>query len=314
MVIIAHQTMQAINDKMFADQGAVFRSHLKKLILLADDAYSTDTFPFRKHLGASLIGNDCARKTWYSWHWAKEIKFDARILRLFNRGHLEEPRMMALLMMIGCKVWQFDTNGKQYRIDGHSGHYGGSLDGVALGIPEFPDLPGLTEFKTHSDKSFNEVKAKGVLLAKPEHFQQQQQYMGHHKLTFALYMAVNKNTDEIYAEIIMFDKLYYDKYFALAGQIVGSKVPLAKISKNSKFYTCTYCDFKPICHGKDLPARNCRTCVHSEAHLGNNEGEWHCVNVLNYKPELHYPIVLNKEQQLQGCDKYQVNPYIKEEL
>lgn len=313
MVIIAHQTMQAINDKMFADQGAVFRSHLKKLIALADDAYSTDTFPFRSHLGASGIGEDCARKLWYAWHWSKEGKHDARIIRLFNRGHLEEPRMMALLMMIGCEVWQLDTNGKQYKITGHSGHYGGSLDGVALGIPEFPDLPGLVEFKTHSDKSFNEVKGKSVLLSKPTHFQQMQQYMGYHKLSFGLYMAVNKNTDEIYAEIIIFNKLYYDKYFERAGKIIESKVPPDKISKNSKFYTCTYCDFKSICHGKDLPARNCRTCLHSEAYAGNNNGEWHCVNPLNITVKRN-PIVLTKEEQFAGCDNYEVNPYIKEAL
>ena len=314
MVILATQTMQAIQDKMFADQGVAFRTFLKKLIGLADDAYSTDNFPFRKHLGASLIGSDCARKSWYSWHWSKEIKFDARILRLFNRGHLEEPRMMALLMMIGCEIWQFDTNGNQYRIDGHSGHYGGSLDGVALGIPEFPTVPGLTEFKTHSDKSFNDVKSKGVLIAKPEHFHQMQQYMGHHKLTFSLYMAVNKNTDELYAEIIMFDKLHYDKYFALAGRIIESKIPLDKISKNSKFYTCTYCDYKQICHGKDLPARNCRTCLHSEAHLGNSNGEWHCTNELNRFTGVTFPIVLTKTQQLEGCISYEVNPHMKEEL
>ena len=305
--------MRAIQDKLFADQGAAFRSNLQKLIPLAEDAYSTDTFPFRKHLGASLIGDECARKTWYSWHWAKEIKFDARILRLFNRGHLEEPRMMALLIMIGCEIWQFDTNGKQYRISGHGGHYGGGLDGVALGIPEFPELPGLTEFKTHSEKSFNEVRALGVLQAKNTHYQQMQQYMGFHKLTFALYMAVNKNTDEIYAEIVMFDKIYYDKYLALAGQIVGSKVPLDKISKNSKYYVCNYCDYKQICHGKDLPARNCRTCMYSEASQATANGDWLCTNPARVNiAEIKKP--LTKLEQYAGCEHYELNPFIKEAL
>lgn len=308
MVIVAEKTMRAIQDKIFADQGATFRSNLQKLIPLAEDAYSTDTFPFRKHLGASLIGDDCARKTWYSWHWAKEIKFDARILRLFNRGHLEEPRMMALLMMIGCEIWQFDTNGKQYRISGHGGHYGGGLDGVALGIPEFPLVPGLTEFKTHSEKSFNEIRAVGVLKAKNSHFQQMQQYMGFHKLSFGLYMAVNKNTDEIYAEILMFDKLYYDKYLALAGKIVESKVPLPKISQNSKYYVCGYCDYRQICHGKDLPAQNCRTCIYSEASL-LGDGDWLCTN-----KERANIMPLTKLEQYQGCSLYEVNSHFKETL
>lgn len=313
MVIIATQTMQAIADALYKDQGAKFRSFLKELYAKADDIYSQDQFPFRTHLGASVIGDECARKTWYNWHWAKELKFDGRMLRLFNRGHAEEPRFIALLMMINCEIWQYDTNGKQYKINGHGGHYGGSLDGVALGIPEFPELPGLVEFKTHSDKSFNELRAVGVQRAKIQHFHQMQQYMGFHKLTFALYMAANKNNDEIYAEIIMFDKLYYDKYFALAKVIIVSKVPLEKLSKNPKFYVCGYCDFKAVCHGKDLPARNCRTCVHAEASLKGINGDWLCTNAL-HKVNNIAPIPLTKQEQLDGCLNYELNPHIKEAL
>lgn len=310
MVIIATQTMQAIADALYKDQGAKFRSFLKELYAKADDIYSQDQFPFRTHLGASLIGDECARKIWYNWHWAKEIKFDARILRLFNRGHAEEPRFIAMLMAIGCEIWQYDTNGKQYKISGHGGHYGGSLDGVALGIPEFPELPGLVEFKTHGDKSFNELRVVGVQRAKIQHFHQMQQYMGFHRLTFALYMAVNKNNDEIYAEIVMFDKIYYDKYFELARTIIISKVPLEKLSKNPKFYVCGYCDFKAVCHGKDLPARNCRTCAHSEPSLDGVNGDWYCTNPLNNVT----PLPLSKQEQLNGCSNYELNPHIKEPL
>lgn len=309
MVIIAHKTMEAIRTAMEFDQGSKFRGLLRGLMPLAEDAYSTDTFPFRSHLGGSVIGQECARKIWYAFHWTKEPKFEARILRLFNRGHLEEPRMMALLKMINCEVWQFDTNGKQYRISGHGGHYGGSLDGVALGIPEFPKLPGLTEFKTHSDKSFNEIKLKGVLITKPEHFHQMIQYMGFHKLTFGLYMAVNKNTDELYCEIIMFDKLYYDNYLARAGEIIASRLPPEKLSENPKFFKCHYCDDAQICHGKDLPARNCRTCISSRTITTGTNGEWVCVNELSANNGN-----LTKEQQYAGCSSYEINPYIKEPL
>ena len=307
-MIIASKTLEAIADALYVDQGAKFRGLLEKLIPLAEDAYSTSEVPFRKHLGASLIGKECSRELWYSWHWCKAPKFEGRMIRLFNRGHLEEPRFVALLQMIGCTVYQYDENGKQFRISGHGGHYGGGLDGVAVGIPEYPNEPGLTEFKTHSDKSFNTLIKEGVQAAKVEHFHQMQQYMGFHKLRFALYMAVNKNTDEIHAEIILFDPIYFHQYFERAGNIVKSKIPLPKISNNPKFFKCSYCDFKPICHGKTVPDMNCRTCAYSEASLANEKGEWICTNPLS---KLN---LLSFEQQLKGCDNYIINPHIKEPL
>ena len=82
------------------------------------------------------MGRPCSRELWYTFHWATEKKFEGQTLRLFNRGHLEGPRMMALLKMIGCTIWQFDSEGKQFRIDGHKGHFGGGLDGVVLGVPD----------------------------------------------------------------------------------------------------------------------------------------------------------------------------------
>ena len=307
-MIIAAETLQKIEEGLVKDQGATFRGFLRDLISQAEDAYDTGTIPFRKHLGASLIGRECSRELWYSWHWTKAPKFEGRIIRLFNRGHLEEPRFMALLLMIGCKIYQFDDKGKQFRITGHGGHYGGGLDGVILGIPEYPNDPVLSEFKTHSDKSFNAVKKDGVAFAKPEHFHQMQQYMGFYKLIAAIYFAVNKNTDEIHAEIVLFDVIYYKQYFDKAGAIIASPVPMTKLSTNAKFFKCTYCDFKPVCHGKDTPDKNCRTCAYSKASLENDNGEWLCTNPLTNIQ------VISFEQQLKGCDNYIVNPHIKEPL
>lgn len=307
-MIIAAQTLQKIEEYLVKDQGAAFRGHLKDLMPQAEDAYSTSQIPFRKHLGASLIGKECSRELWYSWHWCKAPKFSGRILRLFNRGHLEEPRFMALLLMIGCRIYQFDDKGKQFRIAGHGGHYGGGLDGVVVGIPEYPTEPILSEFKTHSEKSFNDVAKQGVQHGKPEHFHQMQQYMGYHKLRAAIYFAVNKNTDEIHAEIVLFDPIYYQQYFDKAGKIIASPVPLPKLSENPKFFKCTFCDFKPICHGKDAPEKNCRTCNYSKASLDNDKGEWLCTNPLTNIN------VISFEQQLKGCDNYIVNPHIKAAL
>ena len=45
---------------------------------------------FRPYLGLSQIAEPCARKLWYSFRWCAQIKIEARIHRLFQRGHREE--------------------------------------------------------------------------------------------------------------------------------------------------------------------------------------------------------------------------------
>src|ERR1700676_754460 len=100
--------------------------------MMADiDAYCVDRFTedHRMHLGASVIGHECARHIWYSFRWVKANMFDGRMLRLFERGQLEEDRIDKLLFGIGFKIRTInpDTN-KQYQIVGAHGHYGGSLD------------------------------------------------------------------------------------------------------------------------------------------------------------------------------------------
>lgn len=52
--------------------------------------------------------------------------------------------------------------GRQFRVEAHGGHFGGSLDAVALGPLEAPKTWHVVEFKTHSAKSFAELVAKGV--------------------------------------------------------------------------------------------------------------------------------------------------------
>jgi len=304
MVQLATKTLQKINDILIKDQGASFRGFLEKLMPHAGDAYSTDETPFRKHLGASLIGRKCSRELWYSFRWARLVRHEGRMVRLFNRGHLEEPRFVAMLLAIGCQVWQFDQNNKQWRISDVFGHFGGSLDGVALNIPDIPNEPCLTEFKTHSDKSFSNLVKAGVKIAKPEHYVQMQIYMRKMKLNYALYLAVNKNNDDIYGEIINVEIEIGDRYLDRAKFIIlEQKVP-EKISNNPSWYECAFCDYKPICHGKDVPATNCRTCAFSTVHISGG-GSWFCTKNSEF---------LTPEQQLNGCPQYKLNQEIKQSI
>lgn len=301
---IATKTLEAIKIVFEKDQGASYRKLLGELITKCSDAYNPKSDPFRSHLGASLIGRKCPRELWYSFRWAKEIKHSDRMIRLFNRGHLEEARFVAILMSIGCNVWQFDQNGNQWRISDVYGHFGGSLDGVALGIPDDPNTHFLTEFKTHSDKSFTLLQKEGVKIAKFEHYVQMQMYMHKMNLSVALYMAVNKNNDELHAEIIEYDKDVAPNYIKKAYFIVQEVEAPKRISNNSAWYECKFCDYRSICHGKDVPSVNCRTCYHATPLIDGSK-KWRC--------NLHN-LDLTSEQQLLACDKYHLNPQIKKAI
>lgn len=287
----AQATLDLIEKHLAADQGARYRVLLKKYMDMATDPFNGEEKQFRPHLGASILGRACEREVWYNFHWAKVVKHSGRMIRLFNRGHLEEPRFLALLEMIGCEVWSVDANGRQFRAKG--GHDSGSLDCVVRGIPECRDEALLGEFKTYNDNSFKKLKDEGVLKAKWEHFCQMQYYMGKNNLRGALYMAVNKNTDEITTELVGFDNNAYYILTQKAVGIVGSVEPPERISDDRTSFKCKFCDYKPICHGREPAYVSCRTCTHAVA---ESTGIWGCT----LKDQ-----VLSVEMQERGCSSYQ---------
>lgn len=295
--MIATKTLEAIEAALVADQGARYRGLLKINMPLAEDAYRDTEERFRTHLGASMLGRECSREIWYGFRWYTEKRHAGKMIRLFNRGHLEEPRMVSLLQLIGVKTFQFDDRGKQFRISkGHLGHGGGGMDGVALGVPDFPEEYMLTEYKTHGEKSFLKLKEEGLLKAKWEHFVQCQFYMGDQKLEKALYVATNKNTDDIHAEIIKADQSQYKRYLLRQQQIIDAKTPPPRIAgaKDETFFKCTFCDHKPICWLGKAPVKTCRSCRHVEI---MSEGRWHCT--------LHHELRTAAEQEM-GCPQHQV--------
>jgi hypothetical protein len=314
VIIIAHKTLAAIKQAIEVDQGVKFRTLLRELMPLAEDAYRGKAAPFRSHLGASLIGDDCARKLWYTFRWTTPDKHSDRILRLFNRGHLEEPRFVAMLATAGIKVYQYKAPGEQFKIALHGGHFGGSLDGVAEQIPDV-EGPVLCEFKTHSKESFaklagrnwldhvrdpdsNAFTGEGVRPSKFQHYVQMQMYIAAYQLQHGLYLAVNKDDDSLYGEIIAADPAIGNAFANRAREIIFAQELPARIKNDPSWWQCKFCDKAPVCYGKAEPARNCRTCASSRPLVN---GAWGCIStgVRALGP------VLDKQAQLTGCQHYE---------
>jgi len=256
----------------------------------------------RAHLGASLIGHHCRRYLWLTFRWARKAQFSGRMLRLFERGQREEAVFVANLRAAGVEVWEVDENGRQYSVSTLGGHFSGSMDAVGRGFEEAPQTPHVCEFKTHNAKSFAQLVKEGVQKAKPQHYAQMHVYMGLGGFTRAFYLAVNKDTDELYSERVEFDAAAFKALVDKAESIIFSPEPLVRISQDPAWYQCRLCDMRDLCHGRAVPEVNCRTCAHATP---TRDGVWLC--------ERHNR-VLSVEDQRQGCQAHRFIPSLLENL
>lgn len=265
-------------------------------IAAIEAAYEADQKPRHGYrLPPSQLGEECERKLWYGFRWVSPpVRFEGRMLRLFETGHQQEARMIADLRRIGCEVLDCDPDDdtKQIGVSFAYGHAYGYLDCEILGLPDAPKTVHVGEMKSHNEKSFRDVVAKGVEKSKPLHYAQTMIYMHVRHRERGFYMAVNKNTDEEYGERIEYD---FDKAVRLerkAERVVMASVPPAGISTDPEFFGCRFCDHAAVCHGRAMPERNCRTCAHLTAADG---GKWVC----EYRNEER-----DREQQEAGCGEH----------
>ncbi len=235
------------------------------------DEVSLKPREFRKHLGASELGKECHRQVFYKFRWMVLEEVEPRMQRLFDRGEREEAIMIDLIRRTGATVYAIDgATAKQYRVSDFEGHFGGALDSIVV----WPNCdPANLEGKTYNEERFRKLKKEGVRVSAPTYYSQMQDYMGHMKLAYTLFFAVNKNDDEIYYEIIFFDAAEFDRLQSLAGAIIMAERPPAKISEKPTFYICKMCAAHDICHLGKPALVNCRSC--RNAHPAP-EGQWVC--------------------------------------
>jgi hypothetical protein len=124
--------------------------------------------------------------------------------------------------------------------------------------------------------------------------------MGKSGMDRALYLAVNKDTDELYSERIEFDRVFFEQIQAKFDGIIFAGSPPPKISDDPKFYLCNWCAHKGVCHGNQVPAVSCRTCVHATPER-DGDGRWSCAK---HGPEI--PV----HAQRTGCGDHLPLPFL----
>lgn len=268
------------------------RKQLAARITADIDAYCVAAYGegFRDHLGASTIGNPCLRALVYSFRHMFLEQFSGQMLRLFNRGHKEEFRFVEWLKGIGANVAEYGEGGKQFRMSDHAGHYGGSLDGQLV-LPErySLDILFVLEMKTHNQNSYNRLVKSGVKTSKPMHYIQMCSYGEAYERHYGIYIAINKNDDNIYVEVVDLDFDVGKKHRAKALKTITAESLPPKIAASPAYDTCKFCSFVGVCHLGNPVNVNCRSCTNA---MPVENGGWFCK---------HWNALIPKEAIPQAC-------------
>ena len=259
-MLIASELLTAIDAALVRDGGDAYRAALAKWLPKIQDIYRQHGREGRKHLGPSSLGHDCLRKAWYHWRKVGREQPEPRMIRLFNRGHKEEARIFALLDCAGC---HFTTRMAALQFKELAGHFRGTADHMLKNMPGKPKNERvLIEAKSYNASRFAQLSKHGVTKSDPGYNDQMQLYMQKLGVSTCLFFAVNKNDDNIHAEWIMLDPDWSDTLTQKAELIIRTESAPPKLSEDQTFYKCKMCEHHSLCHRRELPEVNCRTCAH----------------------------------------------------
>jgi len=206
----------------------------------------------RTYIGGSSIGIECERRIQYSkTHPHLREIIEPRVKRIFQVGDMYEEYMESLLKRCGFDIRGEKEDGSQYAFSMADGRFQGHVDGVLMNGPKFMEFPALPEFKSANDKRFKEFVKLGLQSTNAVYYAQVQIYQLCTGLTNpALWMVMNKNDQEIYAELVPHHAAFAESLVEKLQRILdaidgGTLLPREYNTKTHR--KCKYCDFKEEC-------------------------------------------------------------------
>ena len=223
---------------------------------LIDAALETEhrSKPARDYLGGSRIGEPCARRLAYEVTLTPVDDgkgFDGRLLRIFDAGHQFEDLTIRWLQTAGFDLRTRARDGRQFGFSVAGGRLRGHIDGVIVGGADVGiRWPALFEHKALKQSSWTDLVKRGLRHSKPIYFAQCQLYMAYMELAAAVLTAMNKNTQELYHEVVHFDpaeaQRLSDKGVDVLRAIEAEELP-PRIAGAPDFYLCRMCPYARRC-------------------------------------------------------------------
>ena len=209
----------------------------------------------RKYLGASSIGDECARKIQYrylNYPIDEDKGFSARTLRIFQFGHEIEDYAAKWLRDAGFDLRTEDKQGEQFGFSIADDQIKGHIDGVICDGPVAMGYPSLWENKSANDNKFKAFVRHGVAKANPTYATQIALYQTYMELTEqpALFTVVNKNKSEVYYELVPYNQALAQAASDKAVNILtASKAGdiLPRVAQSKDFFLCKFCEYRETC-------------------------------------------------------------------
>lgn len=218
----------------------------------------------RDYVGASSIGDQCARKIWYQLNKPEEaIPFDSATLMRFDDGHRTEALIIDRMRLAGLDVVDRCADGEQLRFSHMGGKIGGHIDGLVTGLLQAPNKTHVFEAKCCGDKEF--VKFCGIREKHGEKDTLREWNMTYY-VQAQLYMHFSKQFHKTFIDRhylicasaggrdMQSCRTEYDKETALryidrAEKIVCADIEPPRLSDKPDFWICRMCQFNGVCHG-----------------------------------------------------------------
>jgi hypothetical protein len=208
------------------------------------------------------LGVACERALQYEYAGAPVDPgsgFSGRILRVFEVGHVLEDLAVRWLRMAGFEFHNQKANGSQFGFSVAGGHLRGHVDGIITAAPSELGLsyPMLFECKTMANKHWKACVKSGVAVTKPVYAAQIATYQAYMEGVVegvsrnpALFMAINKDTQEIWFELVPFDAALAQRMSDRAVKVISAtdaSDQLPRMTTDPAHVECRMCAWSDRC-------------------------------------------------------------------
>ena len=216
----------------------------------------------RDYLGASRLGVSCDRALQFEFLATPKDEgrdFTGKTLRIFQAGHVFEDLAIKWLRDAGFDLYTEKNDGGQFGFSVARGRIRGHVDGIINAAPaDIPmTYPALWECKSANNKSWKDMVKRGVAVSKPVYAAQMAIYQAYMESQIpgisnnpALFTAINKDTSEVYFELVPFNAGLAQSMSDKGVKILSAcdaQEWLPRITRDPSHFECKYCSWQDRC-------------------------------------------------------------------
>lgn len=208
----------------------------------------------RDYLGASSLGDPCARRLQYVRRGTlPDAPLSGTQRRIFELGHMLEGRMAQWLQNAGFVLETRDPKTQlPFAFEQAGGQLRGHVDGIIRSGPLDLPYPLLREAKTMKAALWRDFVKHGLEISHRPYFVQVQAYMAYLQLEACLVTALNKDTAQLHHEKIPFQASVAaaasDRAVHVLQALAHNEI-LPRMAVRPDYFECKRCRFQKTCWG-----------------------------------------------------------------